>query len=170
MEQLNRATSEAEIAVLAELKLPLIVRDYERYLEASARQYARLHQLRGWEIALVSALTVVLLTRSPVPVAAGRLLYVIIVMFMLTEAGIRAALRRVHRSVKHIEAKFQTTSVDELRQHFATWQFGTTHLAAETGMGEMFKQALIAISRPAVVLWHGSFALAVWAVMNSIAS
>lgn len=148
---------ESDIKALADMKSPFVLRDYQVYYEALNRDMANITTLRGWEIALISGLTIFFLNRQSTSLMMLLPLYTILGMLMLLECHFRAMLTLLYRDVAEKELTLSETDLKRFREGLINWRFNNQHRWTKKSIARCILRSMIS---PTVLLWHGSLAIA----------
>jgi len=116
------------LSKLVDLKLPLVLRDYQSYFEAISRDINIILMLKGWELSLISALVVFLLTKNNNSITLISILplYIIVGFFWLLDC--RTQLDKLMRKKDAIEKeqKLQETNLETFQKNIILWEFAET--------------------------------------------
>ena len=115
-----------EISKFVAMKLPLVLRDYQSYFEAKSRDINIIMTLKGWEISLISALSVFLLTKDPIPYKAILPLYIIVIMFWLLDSRTQVDIDMRHKDAFEKERNLQEENPGTFQQNIISWKFVET--------------------------------------------
>jgi hypothetical protein len=158
MENQNDKNDEKdEISKLVGLKMPLVLRDYQSYFEAKSRDLHIILTLKGWEISLISALAVYLLSNKLADFKSFSPLYIIIFMFWLLDCRTHVDIDRRHTDVVDKEQKLQETNLETFQQNIISWEFAEIKMKVENDLRNyraVFKRTLSFFIKPCTFIWH----------------
>lgn len=160
-------TDPAALSELARLKLPLVERDYASYFDETTRNMERIGQLRNIEVTLITAISVVLMTRLTFPVLAILPLYLPILVFFVLNAAVRSRLLLMQDDAVEQERRLQASTLSEFVANVAQWRFGNT-LAQRRGWSKQYRYMVKSLFAPESVMWHGGLMLAVTALLVAV--
>jgi hypothetical protein len=151
-------------SALVDLKMPLVLRDYQSYFEAASRVDDRMGRLREWEISLVAALSVLLLSQQPTAPIAFLPLYFVIAVFWIFEAGERASIKTIAAEVIEKERKLSARDLPTFRQNISEWEFGNS-IVAKRSRPKLYWLAVKSLFHPRILVWHVGLAAALSALV-----
>jgi len=143
---------------LARDKLPLVAQDYRTHFDGSTRTLEHINNLRRWEITVLSAYLIALITKFQAVLHYNKVVLLIIIVFAILEAIMQANRGRSGYLAKQAEDKLQATTQEEFYTNIVNWKFGNTRgdLISRT---QRLKHIYWSIRNPSYWLWH--FGLAV---------
>ena len=156
----SKTAIEDPLTELANLKMPLVLRDYQNFFDSATRSLNEVMALRGWEVTLVSAIIVVLLSRNAISGMATFLLFMLLLLFLGTECRIRAGMAIRNKLILKSEILLRETDLVKFKENIINWEYGVTShdSVARKQLLKVFLRVLIS---PWVIGWHGIFFIAV---------
>lgn len=141
---------------LSDMKLSLVLRDYDNWNHAASKTMDWKHKLRGWEVTVISAFSAALVTEisiSPITVIP---LFFIVGVLMILDARASVDLKMINDIILGLEQRLQCTDLEEFRKHILNWRFSTTlYHERKPKSFETYKQTLLAlIKEPTLRIWH----------------
>ena len=149
---------------LTDMKLPLVLRDYESWNQAASKEMDWIRRLRGMEITFISAFYAVLLVKQDTSILLGTIsLILIIVMFMLLEARVTVDLDTINQIMLDLEKNFSCPDLDAFSREILTWTFSTTlYMEKRPSLKTRFCRTIKAACSPnTLLIWHGFMILTV---------
>jgi hypothetical protein len=149
---------------LTDMKLPLVLRDYESWNQAASKEMDWTRRLRGMEITFISGFYAVLLVKQDTSTLLGTIsLILVIVMFMLLEARVTVDLDTINQIILDLEKKFSCPDLDAFSREILTWKFSTTlYMEKRPSLKKRFCRTIKAACSPnTLLIWHGFIILTV---------
>ena len=154
---MNIQPSKSDTEKLVELKMPLVLRDYQSYFEASTRELEKSAKLQHWELTVAFGITAITMKTGSFGMQALLGSIFVVLLFWVLES--RAVINEwaIFEIVILAEEKLQESDLSKFQLNIQDWEFGNHAVRKwHPGIKKMMELTFYQMCSFRRILFHGS--------------